>query len=254
MQKTFAWVRLFLLPYSLNVLIVVNSSRGGFHSFKLITAFSTVNPFFSRLTLFVIWAAKSHNYEVCCKRHHKGKFCILFSPMWSNILLEKIALLLIFCVFSIESRHFAPPRKFNMSTSWKTPWLKQKSWFIFLMSVGSISRSSTKWVGNRIWLGWDHIFHCWNQTQVIHCNILPIPMAIQLTDSFVSFRTEWRCIFHSHYHLDSCPVFSFAPIVCDVGCVSPRCDQFNLFCCVNVKKQVFLFLPCFLKLSFQDIQ
>ena len=39
------------------------------------------------------------------------------------------------------------------------------NWFALLMTVGSMSRSLEKWVAHRIWLGWDRIWHCWNQTQ-----------------------------------------------------------------------------------------
>ena len=80
-----------------------------------------------------------------------------------------------------------------------------------------------EWVANRIRLNWDRFSHCWNQTQVIHCNIVPNCPANQSFDSFGTVWIERSVVFCSHNQLDSCIVLSLAPVDCDVGWISPRC-------------------------------
>ena len=56
------------------------------------------------------------------------------------------------------------------------------NWFAFLMTEGSMSRSLTRMGNKMIWLSWDRILHCWNQTQVKHCNNVPEIFEDQLID------------------------------------------------------------------------
>ena len=67
-----------------------------------------------------------------------------------------------------------------------TRWTGSLSWWQWVQCLVR----KQEWVANRIWSSWDCILHCWNQTQVKHCNTVPEFLEYQLND-FVCICMNW---------------------------------------------------------------
>ena len=120
------------------------------------------------------------------------KFCFLrFVRVMKRFVGEKILSFLEFCLLSRMKQRLLLRQENSIYHQIRTRWTGSLSWWQWVQNLVRWR----EWVGKRIWIKWDHILHCWNQTQVLHYNIIQNTRAVQLHDSFESVKSEWRHFF-----------------------------------------------------------
>ena len=141
------WAHFFLLPFLLQVKIILHSSRGWFWQFQFDNGLFCGQSTFKNVKRVCVFGCKrvaAAKYTV--KSIIRGKFSILFFVgVIKPFVGEAFFCLWSFVYLREGIRTCCDPKKIQRkSNSWLSPILKEINWYVFLITVGSMLRSLTR--------------------------------------------------------------------------------------------------------------